>query len=68
MRVHPGRQGRLLPHPLAPRERLRACASWCNAAEGNTTPELHDELRADLEPTYEPVTRSCGVVLFGRNR
>jgi uncharacterized protein YecE (DUF72 family) len=30
-------QGRLLPHPLPPRERLRAYASWCNAVEGNTT-------------------------------
>ncbi len=30
-------QGRFLPHPLAPHERLRAYASWCNAVEGNTT-------------------------------
>ncbi|MBX6768601.1 MAG: DUF72 domain-containing protein [Actinomadura rubrobrunea] len=30
-------QGRFLPHPLAPAERLRAYASWCNAVEGNTT-------------------------------
>jgi uncharacterized protein YecE (DUF72 family) len=30
-------QGRFLPHPLAPRERLAAYASWCNAVEGNTT-------------------------------
>jgi uncharacterized protein YecE (DUF72 family) len=30
-------QGRFLPHPLAPRDRLRAYASWCNAVEGNTT-------------------------------
>jgi uncharacterized protein YecE (DUF72 family) len=30
-------QGRFLPHPLAPRERLRAYATWCNAVEGNTT-------------------------------
>jgi uncharacterized protein YecE (DUF72 family) len=30
-------QGRYLPHPLAPRERLRAYATWCNAVEGNTT-------------------------------
>ncbi|MFC4007334.1 DUF72 domain-containing protein [Nonomuraea purpurea] len=30
-------QGRLLPHPLPPAERLRAYATWCNAVEGNTT-------------------------------
>ncbi|POM23778.1 hypothetical protein BTM25_24000 [Actinomadura rubteroloni] len=30
-------QGRFLPHPLPPGERLRAYASWCNAVEGNTT-------------------------------
>lgn len=37
MWAHPGWQGRLLPHSLSPRERLRAYASWCNAVEGNTT-------------------------------
>jgi len=30
-------QGRFLPQPLAPRDRLRAYATWCNAVEGNTT-------------------------------
>ena len=30
-------QGRYLPVSLAPRERLRAYATWCNAVEGNTT-------------------------------
>jgi uncharacterized protein YecE (DUF72 family) len=30
-------QGRFLPHPLAPGERLSAYATWCNAVEGNTT-------------------------------
>ena len=30
-------QGRYLPHPLPPSERLRAYATWCNAVEGNTT-------------------------------
>jgi uncharacterized protein YecE (DUF72 family) len=30
-------QGRFLPGPLSPRERLHAYASWCNAVEGNTT-------------------------------
>ncbi len=30
-------QGRYLPHPLPPREKLRAYATWCNAVEGNTT-------------------------------
>jgi uncharacterized protein YecE (DUF72 family) len=30
-------QGRFLPHPLAPRDRLSAYATWCNAVEGNTT-------------------------------
>ena len=34
---YPSWQGRLLPHPLSPRERLRAYATWCNAVEGNTT-------------------------------
>lgn len=37
MWTHPSWQGRLLPHPLPPGERLRAYASWCNAVEGNTT-------------------------------
>lgn len=37
MWAHPPWQGRLLPHPLPPGERLRAYASWCNAVEGNTT-------------------------------
>jgi len=30
-------QGRYLPSPLPPRERLHAYATWCNAVEGNTT-------------------------------
>jgi uncharacterized protein YecE (DUF72 family) len=30
-------QGRYLPHPLPPRDRLGAYATWCNAVEGNTT-------------------------------
>ncbi|MGH3659429.1 MAG: DUF72 domain-containing protein [Micromonosporaceae bacterium] len=30
-------QGRLMPHPLPPGERLAAYASWCDAVEGNTT-------------------------------
>jgi uncharacterized protein YecE (DUF72 family) len=30
-------QGRYLPSPLPPGERLSAYASWCNAVEGNTT-------------------------------
>jgi uncharacterized protein YecE (DUF72 family) len=30
-------QGRYLPRPLSPRDRLRAYATWCNAVEGNTT-------------------------------
>jgi len=30
-------QGRYLPPSLAPRDRLRAYATWCNAVEGNTT-------------------------------
>ncbi|MFC1401178.1 MULTISPECIES: DUF72 domain-containing protein [Streptacidiphilus] len=37
MWTHAAWQGSLLPHPLPPRERLRAYASWCNAVEGNTT-------------------------------
>lgn len=34
---HAAWQGRELPQPLPPRERLRAYAKWCNAVEGNTT-------------------------------
>jgi uncharacterized protein YecE (DUF72 family) len=34
---HPPWQGRYLPHPLPPRDRLHAYATWCNAVEGNTT-------------------------------
>jgi uncharacterized protein YecE (DUF72 family) len=30
-------QGRYLPSPLSPGDRLRAYATWCNAVEGNTT-------------------------------
>jgi uncharacterized protein YecE (DUF72 family) len=37
MWTHAPWQGRYLPHPLSPRERLRAYATWCNAVEGNTT-------------------------------
>ncbi|MFC6083261.1 DUF72 domain-containing protein [Sphaerisporangium aureirubrum] len=37
MWAHAPWQGRLLPHPLPPGERLRAYATWCNAVEGNTT-------------------------------
>lgn len=37
MWTHKPWQGRLLPHPLPPAERLRAYATWCNAVEGNTT-------------------------------
>jgi len=37
MWAHTAWQGRQLPQTLAPRERLRAYASWCNAVEGNTT-------------------------------
>ncbi|WP_197701284.1 DUF72 domain-containing protein [Micromonospora coriariae] len=37
MWTHRSWQGRLLAHPLAPQERLRHYASWCDAVEGNTT-------------------------------
>jgi uncharacterized protein YecE (DUF72 family) len=37
MWTHAPWQGRYLPHPLPPRERLHAYATWCNAVEGNTT-------------------------------
>jgi uncharacterized protein YecE (DUF72 family) len=37
MWTHKPWQGRFLPHPLPPDERLRSYASWCNAVEGNTT-------------------------------
>ncbi|GLW09735.1 hypothetical protein Misp01_48640 [Microtetraspora sp. NBRC 13810] len=37
MWTHAPWQGRFLPHPLPPGERLRAYATWCDAVEGNTT-------------------------------
>ncbi|MFB9718473.1 DUF72 domain-containing protein [Planobispora longispora] len=37
MWTHKPWQGRFLPHPLPPGERLRSYATWCNAVEGNTT-------------------------------
>ncbi|MGP3910590.1 DUF72 domain-containing protein [Nonomuraea sp. 10N515B] len=37
MWTHAAWQGRFLPGPLPPGERLRAYATWCNAVEGNTT-------------------------------
>ena len=37
MWAYPPWQGRYLPVPLPPRDRLRAYATWCNAVEGNTT-------------------------------
>jgi uncharacterized protein YecE (DUF72 family) len=37
MWTHAPWQGRFLPHPLSPGERLRAYATWCDAVEGNTT-------------------------------
>ncbi|MFI6800469.1 DUF72 domain-containing protein [Streptosporangium canum] len=37
MWTHAQWQGRFLPHPLPPGERLRAYATWCDAVEGNTT-------------------------------
>ena len=37
MWTHAPWQGRFLPHPLPPKERLHAYATWCNAVEGNTT-------------------------------
>jgi uncharacterized protein YecE (DUF72 family) len=37
MWTHGPWQGRFLPHPLPPGERLRSYATWCNAVEGNTT-------------------------------
>ena len=37
MWTHASWNGRYLPGSLAPRDRLRAYASWCNAVEGNTT-------------------------------
>lgn len=37
MWTHASWQGRFLPGPLPPGERLRAYATWCNAVEGNTT-------------------------------
>jgi uncharacterized protein YecE (DUF72 family) len=37
MWAHAPWQGRYLPSALAPGERLRAYATWCNAVEGNTT-------------------------------
>ncbi|MET9064212.1 DUF72 domain-containing protein [Streptosporangium sandarakinum] len=37
MWTHTPWQGRFLPHPLPPGERLRVYATWCDAVEGNTT-------------------------------
>ncbi|MEU8271338.1 DUF72 domain-containing protein [Sphaerisporangium sp. NPDC049002] len=37
MWTHAPWQGRFLPHPLPPGERLRSYATWCDAVEGNTT-------------------------------
>jgi uncharacterized protein YecE (DUF72 family) len=37
MWTHRSWQGRFVAHPLAPHERLRSYAGWCNAVEGNTT-------------------------------
>ncbi len=37
MWTHTPWQGRFLPHPLPPAERLHAYSTWCNAVEGNTT-------------------------------
>ncbi|WP_229789427.1 DUF72 domain-containing protein [Pilimelia terevasa] len=37
MWTHRSWQGRFTPHPLPPRDRLRAYAAHCNAVEGNTT-------------------------------
>lgn len=37
MWTHKPWQGRFLPHPQPPAERLRSYATWCNAVEGNTT-------------------------------
>ncbi|WP_326856550.1 DUF72 domain-containing protein [Actinocrinis sp.] len=37
MWTHAAWQGRQLPNPLPPRDRLRSYAAWCNAVEGNTT-------------------------------
>jgi uncharacterized protein YecE (DUF72 family) len=37
MWTHAPWQGRFLPHPLPPHDRLRSYATWCNAVEGNTT-------------------------------
>jgi uncharacterized protein YecE (DUF72 family) len=37
MWTHRSWQGRFVPHPLPPHERLRSYAGWCNAVEGNTT-------------------------------
>ncbi|NUS06215.1 MAG: DUF72 domain-containing protein [Nonomuraea sp.] len=37
MWTHTPWNGRFLPHPLPPGERLRAYATWCDAVEGNTT-------------------------------
>ncbi|MBL7501424.1 DUF72 domain-containing protein [Frankia sp. CNm7] len=37
MWTHKAWQGRFLPHPLPPHERLRHYSRWCTAVEGNTT-------------------------------
>jgi uncharacterized protein YecE (DUF72 family) len=51
-------QGRYLPHPLSPRERLSAYATWCNAVEGSTTfyatptPEVVQSWAAQTAPDF----------------
>ncbi|GGO77574.1 hypothetical protein GCM10012289_57550 [Nonomuraea cavernae] len=55
MWAHASWQGRFLPHPLPPAERLRAYATWCNAVEGNTT-----FYATPAKSTVESWARQCG--------
>ena len=67
MWTYPPWQGRYLPGSLAPRNRLSAYATWCNAVEGNTTfyatPALADSL---LSP--DPVPRQPSALSRSRMR
>jgi uncharacterized protein YecE (DUF72 family) len=54
MWTHAAWQGRYLPRPRSPRDRLRAYATWCNAVEGNTTfyaTPAHDTVKSWAEQT-----------------
>jgi uncharacterized protein YecE (DUF72 family) len=70
---YPPWQGRYLPRALAPADRLRAYASWCNAVEGNTTfyatpaPGTVDSWAAQTGPGFRFVLKLPKVVTHERH-